>query len=92
MILFFVGVLGLIGWGIYEAITAPDSGYVTGKNYYPMSVSTHCSGQPSTCTTTVYPARWCLSLRADDGNEGNHCVDEETYRQYPVGSHYPDAR
>ncbi len=96
-VVFIAGIIGLIGWGIYEAVTAPDAGYVIGHEYHPAWYSTSCTGKgtqddPKICTQTRNSERYCLVLRADDGNEGEHCVDEKTYNDFKVGSHYPDAR
>jgi len=92
-VVFIAGIIGLIGWGIYEAVTAPDAGYVIGHEYHPAWTSVSCHGtKPVICIPTYYPPRYCLVLRADDGNEGEHCVDEKTYNDFKVGSHYPDPR
>jgi hypothetical protein len=95
--IFILGILGLIGWGVYEAVTAPDTGYVIGHEYHPSWYSTDCTGtgtqaNPKICTQTKHSEQFCLVLRADDGNEGEHCVDEKTYHDYQVGQHYPDPR
>ena len=70
-VVFIAGIIGLIGWGIYEAVTAPDAGYVIGHEYHPAWTAVSCHGtKPVICIPTYYPPRYCLVLRADDGNEG----------------------
>lgn len=88
VVLFVLGVLGLVGWGIYELVTNPDTGYVIGKHY--REARTTCGGKPFMCRH--HDESWCLTLRDDDGYEGDQCMDKDTWDRYPVGSHYPDAR
>lgn len=91
-------VLGLIGWLIYESVTAPESGYVTAHKHNGSWIEMRCTayGKNGLCLVRMpvdHPEEWCLTLRGDDGDTGNRCFnDASVWDRYPVGSHYPDAR
>lgn len=76
---------------IYDELTEPKSGTITGKSHRPAHTSTSCHGKPVHCTTTHHPECWEVRYRASNGDRGDACVPERDYDTYTIGSWYPHA-
>jgi hypothetical protein len=86
-----LGVVGLIGYVVYDYATAPDTGTVVSRSYSSEHTTTTCSGtQPVICTPVHHPERWTLRLR-DGDNEGPISVNERAYDLCTEGTRYPEC-
>lgn len=97
----FIGVLFAL-----VACSAPESGYVTKKEYHPAwtQVTQECvMRDPKTLACTMWmpqnhywPEEFFLCLRNDDNAKdiktGCRQVPSSEYSKYNVGDYYPDAR
>lgn len=81
----------------------PHSGDVIGKHYEPesqyMTMQCYSYNSDGTCAMNIPtwhtdPAAWMLHIRSDvdPDHTGWVHVDQQTYGEYRVGQHYPDAR
>lgn len=83
----------VIGMAIHHEIVEPSSGTVTKLDYSPPSVSVHCSGKPTICTSTSIPECYRVTYDGDKaGTWGDACVAPSEYPLYRIGDHFPRSR
>jgi len=79
----------IIGVVVYQEVTEPESGRITGKEYHAEWWSSSCTtvNKIPVCTPVHHPA--CYEIEyVDGGAEGDACITPAEYDRLKVGDWY----